>query len=126
MGYRLEGPPVEHAGDVNIVSDGIVLGSLQVPGNRPPIVLLADRRSTGGDPKVATIVTPDIRRLVQRGLQVPFRFEAVSLDEADAILRADAKAFDDLGAGIAPAAPQDPFASERLLSLNLIDGLVGG
>ena len=126
MGYRLEGPPVEHAGDVDIVSDGIVLGSIQVPGNRQPIVLLADRQSTGGYPKIATIIAPDIRRLVQRGLQVPFRFEAVSLDEADRILRADRTAFDDLCARIGPIATQDPFGSERLLSLNLIDGVVKG
>ena len=126
MGYRLEGPPVEHAGDFNIVSDGIVLGSIQVPGNRQPIVLLADRQSTGGYPKIATIVAPDIRRLVQRGLLAPLRFEAVSLDEADAILRADEKDFHDLRARIAPVTLQDPFCSERLLGLNLIDGVVRG
>ena len=126
MGYRLEGPPVEHAGDFNIVSDGIVLGSIQVPGNRQPIVLLADRQSTGGYPKIATVLAPDIRRLVQRGLQVPFRFEAVSLDEADAILRADRAAFHALCGRIGPVATQDPFGSERLLSLNLIGGVVRG
>lgn len=126
MGYRLEGPPVEHDGGFNIVSDGIVLGSVQVPGNRQPIVLLADRQSTGGYPKIATVVAPDIRRLVQRGFGVPFRFEAVSLDEADAVLRADAAAFRDLCARIGPVAAEDPFGSERLLGLNLIDGFVRG
>ena len=89
-------------------------------------MLLADRQSTGGYPKIATIIATDIRRLVQRGLQVPFRFEAVSLDEADRILRADRTAFDDLCARIGPIATQDPFCSERLLSLNLIDGVVKG
>ena len=126
MGYRLEGPPVEHAGDFNIVSDGIVLGSIQVPGNRQPIVLLADRQSTGGYPKIATIIGPDIRRLVQRGLQVPFQFVDVSLDEADAILRAEEAAFQDLCARIGPVTSQDLFGSERLLGLNLVDGFVRG
>ena len=126
MGYRLEGPPVEHAGDFNIVSDGIVLGSIQVSGNRQPIVLLADRQSTGGYPKIATIIAPDVRRLVQRGLQAPFRFEAVSLDAADEILRAAEAAFHALCARIGPAMPQDLFSSERLLGLNLIDGVVKG
>ncbi len=126
MGYRLEGPPVEHAGDFDIVSDGIVLGSVQVPGNRQPIVLLADRQSTGGYPKIATIIATDIRRLVQRGLQVPFRFEAVSLEEADEILRAGEAAFHELCARIGPVADRDLFGSERLLSLNLVDGVVRG
>lgn len=126
MGYRLEGPPIEHAGDFNIVSDGIVLGSIQVPGNQQPIVLLADRQSTGGYPKIATVVASDIRHLVQRGLQVPFRFEAVSLDEADSILRVARSAFDDLCSRIRPISAGDLFVSERLLGLNLIDGFVRG
>ena len=126
MGYRLDGPPVEHAGDYNIVSDGIVLGSIQVPGNRQPIVLLADRQSTGGYPKIATVIASDIRRLVQRGFDVPFRFAAVSLDEADAILRAEEAAFVALCARIGPAAATDLYGSERLLGLNLVDGFVRG
>ncbi len=126
MGYRLEGPQIEHAGDFNIVSDGIVLGSIQVPGNRQPIVLLADRQSTGGYPKIATVVASDIRHLVQRGLQIPFCFEAVSLDEADSILRVARSAFDDLRSRIGPVSASDLFVSERLLGLNLIDGFVRG
>ena len=126
MGYRLEGPPVEHAGDFNIVSDGIVLGSIQVPGTRQPIVLLADRQSTGGYPKIATIIAPDIRRLVQRGLEVPFQFAAVSLEEADDILRAEDAAFHERCARIGVLTAEDLFGSERLLSLNLVDGFVRG
>ena len=126
MGYRLEGPPVEHAGDYNIVSDGIVLGSIQVPGTRQPIVLLADRQSTGGYPKIATIIGGDIRRLVQRGFGVPFRFAAVSLDQADAILRDEDAAFVALCSRLGPAGAADLYASERLLGLNLVDGFVRG
>ena len=61
MGMRLEGPPLEHsAKGYNIVSDGIAHGSIQVPGNGLPIILLADRQTTGGYPKIATVISADI------------------------------------------------------------------
>lgn len=126
MGYRLDGPPIDHAGDFNIVSDGVMLGSVQIPGSRQPIVLLADRQTTGGYPKIATIIAPDVRRLVQRGLLVPFRFAAVSLDEADEALRADLPTFESLCARMGLVAAQDMLGSERLLGLNLVDGFVLG
>ena len=62
MGYRLEGPPLTHARSPNIVSDGIANGSLQIPGNGQPLLLLADRGTTGGYPKIATVITADLGR----------------------------------------------------------------
>ena len=53
MGYRLDGPPISHAGSFNIISDGLLPGSIQVPGNGQPIVLLRDAQTTGGYPKIA-------------------------------------------------------------------------
>ncbi|WP_211107267.1 biotin-dependent carboxyltransferase family protein [Azospirillum thermophilum] len=53
MGYRLDGPPIEHARGFNITSDGIPPGAVQVPGTGRPIVLLADRQTTGGYPRSA-------------------------------------------------------------------------
>ena len=63
MGMRLDGPPLEHAKGYNIVSDGIAPGSIQVPGNGLPIVLLADRQTTGGYPKIATVISADLPAL---------------------------------------------------------------
>ena len=63
MGYRLEGPKVVHSGGHNIVSDGAVHGSIQVPGNGQPIVLMADHGTTGGYPKIATVISADLGRL---------------------------------------------------------------
>ena len=61
---RLEGPPLEHAAKgYNIVSDGTAPGSIQVPGNGLPIVLLADRQTTGGYPKIATVISADMPAL---------------------------------------------------------------
>ena len=65
MGYRLEGPTLSHRDAREIISDGNALGSIQVPPNGLPIVMLADRATTGGYPKIATVVSSDIGRLAQ-------------------------------------------------------------
>jgi antagonist of KipI len=60
MGYRLEGPPLTHVGAADILSDATPVGSLQVPASGQPILLMADRQTTGGYPKIATVVTADL------------------------------------------------------------------
>jgi biotin-dependent carboxylase-like uncharacterized protein len=79
MGYRLEGPVIKHLHGHNIVSDGTVNGSIQVPGNGAPIVLMPDRGTTGGYPKIATVITADLGRFAQISAGRPFRFKAVSM-----------------------------------------------
>src|SRR5437667_9835653 len=54
MGARLNGPRIAHARGHDIISDGIALGAVQVPGDGQPIVLLVDRKSTGGHTRTAT------------------------------------------------------------------------
>jgi biotin-dependent carboxylase-like uncharacterized protein len=82
MGYRLEGPLIKHLHGHNIVSDGTVDGSIQVPGNGVPIVLMPDRGTTGGYPKIATVITADLGRLAQTPAGTAFRFKAISMAEA--------------------------------------------
>jgi biotin-dependent carboxylase-like uncharacterized protein len=82
MGYRLEGPVIEHLHGHNIVSDGTVRGSIQVPGNGAPIVLMPDRGTTGGYPKIATVISADFGRFAQTPAGTTFRFKAVSMKEA--------------------------------------------
>jgi 5-oxoprolinase (ATP-hydrolysing) subunit C len=82
MGYRLEGPVIKHLHDHNIVSDGTVNGSIQVPGNGAPIVLMMDRGTSGGYPKIATVISADLGRLAQTSAGTAFRFKAVSMAEA--------------------------------------------
>jgi len=84
MGYRLEGPAIRHLDGHNIVSDGTVNGSIQVPGNGQPIVLMADRGTSGGYPKIATVITADFGRFAQISAGRPFRFKAVTIAEAQA------------------------------------------
>ena len=83
MGYRLEGPVIKHLHGHNIVSDGTVNGSIQVPGNGAPIVLMPDRGTTGGYPKIATVIIGRFRPASRRPRREPrFRFKAVSMAEA--------------------------------------------
>jgi biotin-dependent carboxylase-like uncharacterized protein len=92
MGYRLEGPVIKHLHGHNIVSDGTVDGSIQVPGNGAPIALMRDRNTTGGYPKIATIISADFGRFAQTPAGTAFRFEAVSMQDA----QAEAKKFAEL------------------------------
>jgi biotin-dependent carboxylase-like uncharacterized protein len=84
MGYRLEGPAIKHLDGHNIVSDGTVNGSIQVPGNGQPIVLMPDRGTSGGYPKIATVISADFGRFAQVSAGRPFRFKAVTMAEAQA------------------------------------------
>lgn len=87
MGYRLEGPKVVHPGGHNIVSDGAVHGSIQVPGSGQPIVLMADHGTTGGYPKIATVISADLGRFAQMPAGSAIRFQAVSVEDAQAEAR---------------------------------------
>jgi KipI family sensor histidine kinase inhibitor len=82
VGCRLEGEPLRHAGPSEILSDGMVPGSVQVPPDGRPIVMTADAPTTGGYPKIATVVTDDLPLLAQL---VPgeddLRFEAVRIED---------------------------------------------
>jgi 5-oxoprolinase (ATP-hydrolysing) subunit C len=96
MGYRLEGPAIKHLGGHNIVSDGTANGSIQVPGNGLPIVLMPDRNTTGGYPKIATVISADLGRFAQIPAGRGFRFEAVSIAEAQTEVRNYAKVLSSL------------------------------
>lgn len=87
MGARLFGCTIEHARGHDIISDGTALGSIQVPGDGQPIVLLADRQSTGGYTKIATVCSFDIGRIGQMRPGQTLRFTAVSVEQAHRLLR---------------------------------------
>jgi biotin-dependent carboxylase-like uncharacterized protein len=87
MGYRLEGPVIRHLHGHNIVSDGTVNGSIQVPGNGQPIVLMPDRGTSGGYPKIATVISADLGRIAQIPAGRGFRFKAIGMAEAQAEAR---------------------------------------
>lgn len=90
MGYRLDGAFIEHnEKGADIISDGITLGSIQVPAHGKPIIMLADRQTTGGYTKIATVVSVDIPKLVQCKFNKKVRFTAVDVEEAQKLYLAE-------------------------------------
>ena len=87
MGIRLQGARLDHEGETGIVSDGIVTGSIQIPPNGQPIVMMVDHQTTGGYPKIATVIQADLPLLAQRLPGDEVRFAQVTLDEAQAAYR---------------------------------------
>lgn len=121
MGCRLEGPKIEHAGGFNIVSDGIVAGHIQVPGDGQPIVLLRDSQTTGGYPKIATIITADIGWFSQLPPGSPVRFRIVARDEAVEAAKEMRRRIEAMRA--LAQSVEDGLSKEALLAANLIGGV---
>ena len=65
MGYRLEGPALSHHDKTEMISEGMTPGAIEVPSNGQPIVMMADCPTTGGYPKIASIVSADLPVLAQ-------------------------------------------------------------
>jgi biotin-dependent carboxylase-like uncharacterized protein len=125
MGMRLEGPALEHSSKgYNIVSDGIAHGSIQVPGNGLPIILLADRQTTGGYPKVATVISADLPALGRMTPGAKFAFEAVDIEAAETAARQLAADIAGLAARLAPVRREAAIDVGRLLGENLVSGVV--
>jgi biotin-dependent carboxylase-like uncharacterized protein len=122
MGFQLNGPRLEHEKGFNIVSDGIVDGHIQVPGSGLPIVLMRDRQTAGGYPKIATIISADLGRFAQLRPGSPIRFRAVSRDEAAAAARQLKEWMSALPSALVPL--RFDLTTEHLLSKNLIGGMV--
>jgi biotin-dependent carboxylase-like uncharacterized protein len=82
MGYRLDGKTIKHIDKADIISDGALFGSVQVPANGLPIILMADRQTAGGYTKIATVISTDLPMLAQMGEGCQLVFEKITLEEA--------------------------------------------
>ena len=87
MGIRLEGNSIYSIKSHNIASEGIIKGSIQVPGDGNPIILMADHPSIGGYPKIATVILADIPKLAQLHFNSKIFFNEVSLSDAEKIFK---------------------------------------
>ena len=83
MGMRLEGQKLENTVNKNIKSEGITKGSIQVPGDGQPIILLSDHPTIGGYPKIANVITADYDKLVQKTPGTTINFKLVDLPVAE-------------------------------------------
>jgi biotin-dependent carboxylase-like uncharacterized protein len=126
MGYQLSGPAIDYRKDIALISDGIALGSLQVLEQGVTIVTLVDRQTTGGYPKIATVITPDIRELAHIAPRTKIRFAPITVEDAQLLRRGfDAELPDRLDEYLADVASPIP-TTERLLDSNLISGVSNG
>lgn len=98
MGYRMEGPVIEHVNGADITSDGISLGAIQVPGSGTPIVMLTDRQTTGGYTKIGTVIGVDVPDFVQSVTGTEIHFKEITVVEAQDLYIAQFDHFDALKA----------------------------
>lgn len=125
MGIRLDGAPIDHdpGRGHEIVSDAIVPGAIQVPGNGLPIVLLADAQTAGGYPKIATVITADLPRLAARRPGDRVRFVAIGAADGELAARQQATTLADAIASIRLIAGEGVDLT-ALYHSNLVDGVV--
>ena len=89
MAYKLEGAGITRVRHDDMISDATLPGSVQIPPDGAPLVLMADRQTIGGYPKIATVVSCDLGVLAQRWPGAPVRFEAVTAAAAQDLARAE-------------------------------------
>lgn len=124
MGFRLSGVQLKHSKDFNIVSDGIAPGAIQVPGSGEPIILLADRQTTGGYPKIGVVISADLAALSRFRPGETISFEAVDFDEARAAARKLQAWLSNARRSITEAKVSSIIDLKALSEQNLIDGVI--
>jgi allophanate hydrolase subunit 2 len=123
MGMRLRGRKLNHRQGHDVISEGIAPGSIQISGAGDPIVLLADRQTTGGYPKIATVISADLPALGRLPIGAMISFERVSMAEASRLRRkllAQIEAISGRMVRIDAPAQRCP----DLLQVNLISGVI--
>ncbi len=126
MGSRLEGPILAHHPEKKpeIISDGIVPGAIQVPGNGAPIVLLMDGPTVGGYPKIATVITADLGKFAAMTPGNRLGFAAVTPYAAETILRAQRAELEDLLASIVSLELRNGVNIQAMYKTCLVSGVV--
>lgn len=115
MGARLDGPRIEHLSGHDTISDGTMNGSVQVPGDGLPLVLLADRPTTGGYPKLATVITCDLPSIAQACPGTGIRFRRVWPEEAVGLVREADEALRQALAAIVPVTSKTRAVTAAML-----------
>ena len=85
MGMRIKGPIIENIKEKNIRSEGIVKGTIQIPPDGDPIIMLSDHGTIGGYPKIGVVISADYDKLVQLVPNTKIKFKLVNLSEAEKI-----------------------------------------
>ena len=125
MGQRLTGGQFPATGGLSILSDVVVPGDIQITGDGTPFVLLAECQTTGGYPRIGSVLPCDLPRLVQAPPGAALRFVFVPLAEARALEAAEAARRADLPRHLRPLI-RDPHDIPDLLSYQLVGGVTAG
>lgn len=127
MGARLEfeGAPFAASGQLSILSEIIVPGDIQMTGDGTPFVLLPECQTTGGYPRIGTVIPADLPKIVQAGPGVTLRFDVIDLAEAVEVHRRHVAALAKLPGATRPLL-RDPAQMQDLLSYQLISGVISG
>lgn len=127
MGVRLEAEAGKfHAdGARNIISEVILPGDIQITGDGTPFVLLSECQTTGGYPRIGTVLPCDLPKVAQAAPGAPLRFQFVGLEEAVELERSAEAHRKALGRSVRPLI-RDPRTIPDLLSYQLISGVVAG
>jgi biotin-dependent carboxylase-like uncharacterized protein len=102
MGYRLTGTPLLMSKPRQLLSEATTFGTIQVPAGGQPIILMADRQTTGGYPKMAYVATVDLPLLAQRAPGDALKFEAITLERAQELDAARERAWQALSQTVKP------------------------
>jgi len=86
MGIRLEGPPIPLDASREMITEGVSLGSIQVPPSGQPIILFVEQQTTGGYPKIANVISADVHSLGQLRPRDSIRFERIEMSAARSLL----------------------------------------
>lgn len=86
MGYRFDGPALTLTKKFELLSEAVTFGTVQIPPSGKPIILMADRQTTGGYPKMVQVITADLASLAQLQTGAKIRFKLVTLEEAQQAL----------------------------------------
>jgi biotin-dependent carboxylase-like uncharacterized protein len=124
MGMRLRGPKLNHVHGHDVISEGIAPGSIRIAGNGEPIVLLADRQTTGGYPKIATVISADLPALGRLSIGARIGFERVSMEDAAELRRKLFAQIDGISGRLVRIDGAAERAPDDLLQLNLISGVI--
>lgn len=125
MGLRLQGAVLERAIEGELPPQATTPGSIQVPADGQPILLLADRQTTGGYPRIATVIGADIDAAGRLGPGMTVNFAEVSREDAIRLLRDRQTWLASLPKALKPAG-WNALTAERLLGSNLIGGVTAG
>lgn len=103
MGYRLSGPVIPHPDKgADIISAGVSMGTIQMPGNGQPILLMADRQTTGGYARIANVATIDLTRVAQLKPGDRVRFQKITIESAHALVKNQKRRLFQILQGVAP------------------------